>query len=110
MLRGVDGVEAHLERQAFAKQVEHGAHEFLHGCRPMNHQFAQPSQHAQRRDQAWKPKAMIAMQVRDEDVVQPAELDMLVAHLYLRALPAIDHVKFVPQIDYLRGGQVACGG
>ena len=75
----------------------------------MNHQFAQSSQHAQRGDQARKPKAMIAVQVRDKDMVQPAELDMLMAHLHLRALSAINHIQLIPQVDHLRGGQVAGG-
>ena len=61
MLSGVNRVETHLKRQTLTEEVEQGPHEIFHGSRPMNHQFAQPSQHAQRGDQARKPEAMIAV-------------------------------------------------
>ena len=109
MLCRIDGIETHLKRQAFAKQVEQGPHERLHGCRSMYHQFPQSSQHAQRGDQARKPETMIAVQVGDKDMVQSAKLDMLMAHLHLRALSAINHIQLIPQVDHLRGGQVAGG-
>ena len=48
------------------------------------------------------------MQVRDEDMIQAAELDVQEAHLHLRSLSAINHIELIPQIDYLRGGQMAC--
>ena len=107
MLRGVDRVKPHLERESLAEKMEYGAHIAFHFLRAMDDQLAEPSQHAQGGDQAGKPEAMIAMQVGDENVIQSAEFDAHTAHLHLRALSAVDHIQFVAQVDDLRCRQMA---
>ena len=50
---------------------------------------------------------MVAVEVRDEDVVQPAELQLGAAELYLCAFAAVNHEQFFADVEHLRGRLMA---
>ena len=58
----------------------------------MHGESAGTAEHSQGGDKAGKPETMVAVQVGDKDMVQPAEFDMHPAHLDLGAFAAIDHI------------------
>ena len=106
---GVDHVEAHLVRQTLAEKVEDRSQEAVDPVRTMHHQVAGAPQHPEGRDQSRQPEAVVAMQVRDEYVPDPAELEPHAPDLHLRPFAAVDHIKFVTEVHDLGGRQVACG-
>ena len=68
------------------------------------------SQHAERGYHANKTEAVVAMEVGDEDVVEPRELQLASTQLHLGAFATIYHEEFVAHVEHLRRGIVACGG
>jgi hypothetical protein len=62
------------------------------------------------RYQANEPEAVVAMQVRNEDVVDEREVYVLFTQLQLRAFAAVNHELLVPDLYYLCSGIVSCCG
>jgi hypothetical protein len=50
---------------------------------------------------------VIAMQMRDKDIVQAREFQALASHRQLRALATVDHHQFVAKVDDLARWEVA---
>ena len=61
-------------------------------------------------NQSPQSKAMVAVQVGDEDMVQARELQAGFPKLELRPFATINHEKFVPHVEHLRGGDMPRGG
>ena len=76
----------------------------------MDMQCSRAAQHTEGRDESDESEAVVAMQMRDEDVVESREAEACAAILHLSTLTTINHVELVAQVDDLRGGIVACGG
>ena len=53
---------------------------------------------------------MIAVQMRDEDVIDALEFDFVFAQLHLRSFAAIDEKKFVVHIHHLRRRMMSGSG
>ena len=64
--------------------------------------FCRPSQQFQRREQAYQAEAMVAVKVRDENVVHACEAHMIPAHLHLGAFAAVNQEQLVAEINDLR--------
>lgn len=63
--------------------------------RTVHDQLAGASQHAERGDQSRQTEAVVAMQMRDEDMGETAETDAHPPHLHLGTFPTINHIQFV---------------
>lgn len=63
-------------------------------------------QHTERRDQTDQPKAMVAMQMRDEHSRNFRKSYMRTAQLYLCPFPAINHEVFAADLNNLRRGKM----
>ena len=96
MAASVDRIETNLELHPPAKQIHHRAQVALDLFRTVHDQFAGTPQHAERGDQPRQTEAMIAMQMRDENMGETAEADTHPAHLNLCTFPTINHIYFVP--------------
>jgi hypothetical protein len=59
------------------------------------------AQQTHRRQQTYKPEIMIAMEMRDKDVVDPGTPDLVFSHLHLGTFTAIDKEDVVFHGDYL---------
>lgn len=59
--------------------------------------------HPECRDQTYQTEAMIAVQVRDKHIVQPAGLQRHAPKPDLAALTAVDHKRLVTQLQHLAG-------
>ena len=105
-----EGVELHAVGHALAEEVEPGTHECLQFGEGVYVQGGGASQEPEGGDEAHQPEAVVAMQVRDEDVPEAREAEAYLAVLALCGLTAVDHVELVAQVDDLRCGVVACGG
>ena len=73
-------------------------------------QFGGATQQAEGGDESEQPEAVVAVEVGDEDVVEPRELQPTLAQLQLGTLATIYHEKLVAHVEHLRGGIVARGG
>jgi hypothetical protein len=62
------------------------------------------------RYQANEPETVVAMQVRNENVVDEREVYVLFAQLQLRAFAAVNHELLVPNFHNLCRGIVSCCG
>ena len=62
-------------------------------------------EHRQRRQQPHQSETMVAVQMGDEDVVQPAGTDAEALHSQQHALTAIDEEELVAQFDQLPRGR-----
>jgi hypothetical protein len=62
------------------------------------------TQEAERIDQSNQPKIVVAMEVRNEYMGDPAAPDLVVDHLDLSTLPAIDQIIVAAQRHHLAGG------
>jgi len=92
MAAGIYMIETNFVRHPFAKGVEHGAHIVLDLLRGVNDQIAGTTQHTERGKQTWQAETVVAMQVGDEYMVQPAEFDTHVTHLHLSAFTTVYHI------------------
>ena len=59
------------------------------------------TEHAQGREQAYQTEAVVAVQVRDEDIVQPRRPCPEPLHGNLHTLATVNHKRLVAQIQYL---------
>ncbi|OAV68668.1 hypothetical protein Barb6_02089 [Bacteroidales bacterium Barb6] len=109
MFAGIDRAEAHLEGQGFAKQIQHGTQIVPHLCRPVHKQIPVSPQHAERGNQTGQTETVVAVQMGDKDMIQPAELHPHVTHLQLGSLAAVYHIQFVAQVDNLGRREMAGG-
>ena len=64
--------------------------------------FCRPSQQFQRGKQTYQAEAMVAVKVRDENVVHACEAHMIPAHLHLGAFAAVNQEQLVAEINDLR--------
>ena len=95
MAAGIDRIETHFELHAPAEQIHHGTQVSLDLLRTVHDQLAGASQHAERGDQSRQTEAVVAMQMRDEDMGETAETDAHPPHLHLGTFPTINHIQFV---------------
>ena len=105
-----EGVELDAVAHALAEEVELWAHQLLQFGKAVYVQGGCSSQKAERRDESNQPEAVVAVEVRDEDVVEPREIELCTAELLLCTFAAVNHVELFAQVDDLRCGVVACGG
>ena len=59
--------------------------------------------HGEGGDETNQAKAMVAVQMGDEDVVQPSRLQRHPTEPDLAALAAVDHERLVAELQYLTG-------
>jgi hypothetical protein len=98
---GVDDVELQVEGAFAAEEVEHPAKE-LGAIFENVHRYGAPNVvKRHRREQAQQPKAMVAMQVADEYVPKPRELQVVAMHTQLGALAAVYHHQVASHIKHL---------
>ena len=76
----------------------------------MDMQRSRAAQQSECGDKPDKPEAMVAMQMRNEDMVEPREAELCPPELCLRTFTAVYHIELVTQVDDLRRGIMACGG
>ena len=61
------------------------------------------------KEQARQSKVMIAMEVADENVIDPVEANTIFRKLHLRSFAAIDQDMMVLDVEIMRGGESAVG-
>ena len=106
----VEGVEHHLIGHTLAEKLQLRFQQTLQVGMGMDVEVGRAFQHAERGNQSHEPEAMVAVEVRDEDVVQPAELQLGAAELHLCAFAAVNHEQFLADVEHLRGGLMAGSG
>ena len=90
--------------------IEPGAHQRFQLGEGMDVQRCRAAQEPERRDEPHQSEAVVAMQMRDEDMPQTRKAQSRPAVLALRALATVNHIELVAQVDDLRRGVVARGG
>lgn len=76
----------------------------------MNVEVGGTFQHAEGRNQSHQAEAVVAVEVRNEDVVQPAELQFGAAELHLCPFAAVNHEQLLADVKHLRGRLMAGSG
>lgn len=95
-------MKRHIIGHAFAKIVELRTQQFLQLREGVNVQCGRAPQQAKGGDKSYQTKAMVAMEVRDEDMVEPRETELCPPVLLLRAFATVNHKELIAQIDNLR--------
>ena len=68
----------------------------------VNVEIGRSSQKSQSRNQPRQSETVIAVQVRNENAVEFLKIQLHRAELELCAFPAINHIKFIAQVNNLR--------
>jgi hypothetical protein len=76
--------------------------------RSVDEKIARPSQHSKRGNQSGKAETVIAVQMGNENMVEPAEFGVHLSHLELRSFPTVNHVELIAQVYDLRSGEMSC--
>ena len=92
---GVELMEEHFVRHLPVEEAEHWRQQRFQSFGRMDVQLGGASQQIERRDESQQAEAMVAMQVGDENMIQPRELQTRFAELQLRAFTAIYHKQFI---------------
>ena len=104
LLVSINGMEVDLVVEIMTEQLhllfQHG----LQGCRGIDSKTGRTSQQAKRAEHAYQPKAMVTMQMGDEDGTDLRKTKTRTAQLHLRALSAIHQEQFSPDFYNLRRG------
>ncbi len=110
MLFGVNGVKSDFERQILAEEIEYRTKPRLQIFRSVDEKIARSSQHSKRGNQSGKAETVIAVQMGNENMVEPAEFGVHLSHLELRSFATVNHVELIAQVYDLRSGEMSCCG
>src|SRR5690606_1049386 len=72
-------------------------------------QFVKAMLQLHSKDQPHQAEVVVAVQVANEDMVNPVEIDLIAHHLHLRGLAAVDHEMAVFDLQQLGTGIPAEG-
>ena len=98
---GVNRMEKGGERQPWTEEIHHLLKQWfkrsvskdMHGCRA--------SCQSKRTDKPYQPQAVVAVQMRNEDVRDLREPAMCLSQLHLRSFRAIHEKQFPPHFHHL---------
>ena len=110
MLGCVNAMKVYGVVHPFAEEVNLWLHKSLQCVVGIYVQWCGAPQQPECRYESHQPEAVVAMQVRNEDVVYEREMYMSATHLQLRSLSTVNHKLLVANLHYLRTGIVTCGG
>ena len=109
-LTRIDGMEDDLVCHLIAMIVQQRLHQLLQIRRCVDMQRLRTPHHTEGGDEADQSEAMVAVQVGDEDVIQPRRTECHTPEPNLTALAAINHERLVAEFQHLTGGGVLeCG-
>ena len=97
----MDGVEHDFVGHTFAEKIQLGCQQSLQFLVGIDVQGGSASQQSEGGNQSHQPETMVAMQMRDEDVVEAGELQLGTAELELCPFTAIHHEELLAYVHYL---------
>lgn len=104
-------VEDDFVANAAAEEVELRAEElFKRFAGAIDVKLGCASEEVEGGDKANKPKTVVSVEMRNEDVVKTRKFETGLSESELCALGTIDHKEFFTHIYYLRRGQMFCSG
>ena len=100
-------VDLYLIRHSLTEEIQLRAQQGFQRCRRINVQRFGTSQQPESGNQTDQTETVVAVQMRNKDMVQARELQTRAAQLQLGPLAAINHKEFVAHIHHLCRGIVA---
>ncbi len=97
----VDRVEHGFKPRSLTEEIQLPVEQFLVIARCIDVQPGRAPQQSEGRNQPHQTETMVTVKVGDEYVAQIHEVELLIAHLHLRPLSAVNHGEFLADVDDL---------
>ena len=106
LLAGVDGMKIDLVVKIVTEQLHLLFQHILQSCRSIDSQPSRTPKKAKGAEHAYQAKAMVAMQMGNEDSTNLGKPQTRTAQLHLRAFTTVHKKQFAPDFHDLRRGIV----
>ena len=110
MFVGVDGAEAYIVGHPLTAEIDLLYQQPFYYRHGVYAQLRRPAEHSERWDKSHQSEEVVAVQVRNEDVVQTVDMHILPPQMELGAFAAVNHKLLASLCKYLRGLVVLLGG
>ena len=98
---GIDRAENHMKGELFAEVLQLRFHEFLQVRMRVDVYVGGVVEHSEGRNETHQPEAMIAVEVRDENMADMAIFEVHLPHPYLSTLATINEKLLIPEFQQL---------